>query len=176
MFMSAGELSRKEIEANPETALEALVEPFANSELQAPSFSVVEPAPMEPRAAASHADCDPDAWQVISVLSRLDAETLSMLMTDIHECLATGARRIALDLTKNEFFSLNAIQLCVGLARDLDADEGRLALVGCGERTKKHFDVYGSLKQITVVRTLAELVAGNASSLVIRPRFSRSQP
>jgi len=124
------------------------------------------PAPVEGSAA--------DAWQVISVRTRLDAETHADLMTQIHEALAEGCSRIALDLSQNQFFSLNAIQLCMGLARDLANDGGSLALIGCSERTKKHFDVYGSLKQIKVVRTIAELVSGRNSSVVIRPRSSQA--
>lgn len=114
-----------------------------------------------------------DAWQVIQVRPRLDSETHADLMTLIHEALAEGCRRIALDLTQNQFFSLNAIQLCMGLARDLANDEGTLALIGCNERTKKHFDIYGSLKQIRVVRTLAELISDRSAVAVMRPRSSQ---
>lgn len=124
--------------------------------------------------AALAAPLDIDAWQVIPVRVRLDAETQPDFMTQIHSALADGCRRIALDLTQNQFFSLNAIQLCVSLARDLTSDGGALALVGCAERTKKHFDVYGSLRQIMVVRTLGELLTeGSPTSLVIRPRSSQ---
>ncbi len=118
---------------------------------------------------------DIDAWQVIPVRVRLDAETHSELMMQIHEALAEGCNRIALDLTQTQFFSLAAIQLCMGLAKDLAGNDGALALVACNERTKKHFDVYGSLKQITVARSLAELVStGRTSSVVIRPRSSQA--
>jgi anti-sigma B factor antagonist len=114
-----------------------------------------------------------DAWQVIPVRTRLDAESHPELMGQIHEALAEGCGHIALDLTNNQFFSLAAIQLCVGLARDLAGENGSLALVGCNERTKKHFDVYGSLKQITIARTLAELLTARHASVVIRARSSR---
>jgi anti-anti-sigma regulatory factor len=117
---------------------------------------------------------DSDAWQVISILPRLDAESHADLMSEIHKVLAGGARYVALDLTQNRFFSLNAIQFCVSLARDLAFDDGRLALIGGGERTKRHFEVYGSLKEITVVRTINELVQGRTNSVVMRPRSSSS--
>ncbi len=114
-----------------------------------------------------------EAWQVIPVRPRLDSETHADLMTLIHEALAEGCRRIALDLTQNQFFSLNAIQLCMGLARDLANDEGSLALIGCNERTRKHFDVYGNLRQIKVVRTLAELISERSAVVVMRPNSSQ---
>ena len=111
-------------------------------------------------SASTTASASPvDAWQVIPVRPRLDAESHPELMEQIHEALAEGCNNIALDLTQNLFFSLAAIQLCMGLARDLSNENGALALVGCNERTKKHFDVYGSLKQIKVVRNLSELVS-----------------
>lgn len=123
-------------------------------------------------AAAIPAPIESETWQVISILPRLDAENHGALMSEIHAILADGSRRIALDLTQNRFFSLAAIQMCVSLARDLADDGGSLALVGCPERTKKHFDVYGSLKQIIVVRALGELVNERASQVIVRPRSS----
>ena len=122
------------------------------------SLKAVERAPLES-----------DAWQVITLLPRLDSSNHSDLMTEIHSALAEGARRVALDLTQNRFFSLNAIQLCVSLARDLAEDDGAFAIIGCGERTKNHFEIYGSLKQITMVRTISELVQGRTHAVVIRP-------
>ena len=113
---------------------------------------------------------DPNAWQVITCLPRLDSFNHSDLMQEIHSVLAEGSRYVALDLSQNRFFSLNAIQLCVSLARDLADGDGSFALVGCPERTKRHFEVYASLKQITVVRSVAELVKDRTSSVVIRPR------
>lgn len=117
--------------------------------------------------AARSTSTDETNWQVITCLPRLDSFNHSDLMQEIHAVLASGARLIALDLTQNRFFSLNAIQLCVSLARDLDADDGRLALIGCGERTKRHFEIYGSLRHITLARTLGELATGNG--IVTRP-------
>lgn len=113
---------------------------------------------------------DPNAWQVITCLPRLDSFNHSDLMQEIHSVLAQGSRFVALDLSQNRFFSLNAIQLCVSLARDLAEDDGSFALVACPERTKRHFEVYASLKQITVVRSVSELVKDRSSSVVIRPR------
>ena len=118
---------------------------------------------------------NPEAWQVVTVLPRLDSFNHSDLMTEIHSILAEGTRRVALDLTQNKFFSLNAIQLCVSLARDLANDDGSFALIGCPERTKRHFDVYGSLKQIVVVRSVAELVQGRTATVVIRPKVSSQE-
>lgn len=109
-----------------------------------------------------------DAWQIISILPRLDSSNHSDLMSEVHSVLAEGARRVALDLTQNEFFSLNAIQLCVSLARDLAEDDGHFAIIGCGERTKKHFEIYGSLKQITMVRFVSELVQDRTQAVNIR--------
>ncbi len=110
-----------------------------------------------------------DAWQIVTLLPRLGSSNHSDLMTEIHLVLAEGSRRLALDLTQNQFFSLNAIQLCVSLARDLAEDDGGFAIIGCGERTKKHFEIYGSLKQITMVRTVSELVQGRTHAVVMRP-------
>lgn len=99
-----------------------------------------------------------ETWQVITLKPRIDAFNHADLVSEIHEALAEGSKKIALDLTQNRFFSLNAIQFCMSVARDLYSDGGSLALIGCMERTKRHFDIYGSLKQIRIVRSVDELV------------------
>ncbi len=111
-----------------------------------------------------------DAWQVITLSSRLDAFNHTELVQAIHEALAEGAKRIALDLTPNKFFSLNAIQFCTSIARDLAYDGGYLALIGCAERTRRHFDIYGSTKQVRFVRSMDELAMDSGASINIRPR------
>lgn len=105
-------------------------------------------------------------WQVITLKPRVDACNHADLVSEIHEALAEGSKRIALDLTQNRFFSLNAIQFCMSIARDLYADGGGLALIGCAERTRRHFDIYGSLKMIRSVRFIDELVTEGAGSSV----------
>lgn len=110
-------------------------------------------------------------WQVITLKPRVDALNHADLVAEIHEALAEGAKKIALDLTQNRFFSLNAIQFCMSVARDLYSDGGGLALIGCAERTRRHFDIYGSMKMIRNVRFVDELVTdGSGSSVNLRPK------
>ena len=105
-------------------------------------------------------------WQVITLKPRVDAFNHADLVAEIHEALAEGSKQIALDLSQNRFFSLNAIQFCMSIARDLYSDGGGLALIGCAERTRRHFDIYGSLKLIRNVRVVDELVTDGAGSSV----------
>jgi anti-anti-sigma factor len=170
--MTSSEAAKDLLETIGESASEAI---DAGVPSVAAAAAVVAPVTKAVSAIDVGADvgADADAWQVIQVCTRLDAETHPELMAQIHETLAEGHSRVALDLSGTQFFSLAAIQLCMGLARDLAGENGALALVGCSERTKKHFDVYGSLKQITLARTLAELVSDRGAAVVIRPRFSR---
>jgi anti-anti-sigma regulatory factor len=124
-----------------------------------------------PRAASFRNSGSESAWQVITLKPRVDALNHADLVSEIHEALAEGSKKIALDLTQNRFFSLNAIQFCMSVARDLYGDGGSLALIGCAERTKRHFDIYGSLKQIRIVRSMDELVTdGSGSSVNVRLR------
>lgn len=168
--MTSSEAAKDLLETIGETAIEAI---DAGVPSVAAAAAVAAPVAEVASGADASTDVGADAWQVIQVCTRLDAETHPELMMQIHETLAEGYSRIALDLSRTQFFSLAAIQLCMGLARDLAGDDGALALVGCSERTKKHFDVYGSLRQITLVRTLAELVSERDAAVVIRPRSSR---
>ncbi len=150
-------------------------DPIDDAEAPRAIMAAAAGVPLKIDVVAAAQGFDPEAWQVVTVLPRLDSFNHSELMTEIHSILADGTRRVALDLTQNKFFSLNAIQLCVSLARDLANDDGSFALIGCPERTKRHFEVYGSLKQIIVVRSVTELVQGRTTTVVMRPRVSSQE-
>ncbi len=91
---------------------------------------------------------------------------LSEFSTELGELVAAGHLNLALDLKNNRFVSLQAIHYIVGLAENLAGRGGRFALIACAEKTKRHFEIYGSLKHIAIVRSEADL--GGASSRVTR--------
>lgn len=111
-----------------------------------------------------------DAWQVITLKPAIDSVNHADLVQEIHQALAEGAKRIALDLSQNRFFSLNAIQFCTSIARELSFAGGAFALVGCAERTRRHFDIYGSMKQIRSVRFVQDLVMETGVQVNVRSR------
>lgn len=157
-------------------------EPLLDTSIDADRVLIDDDAPTPKRVAEAisaaplkEALAGAKVWQIITCLPRLDSFNHSDLMQEIHSVLAEGERFVALDLTQNRFFSLNAIQLCVSLARDLAADDGCFALIGCSERTKRHFEVYGSLKQITNVRTVAALVSGPVTTVNVRAKASSQE-
>ncbi len=96
-------------------------------------------------------------WQIIHVKARIDAFSQDDLIKEVHNLRAQGHRKIALDLKNNRFLSFNAIRFCSDFSRDLTADSGALVLIGCAEKTKRHFEIYGSLDHIRIIRTELEL-------------------
>jgi anti-anti-sigma factor len=96
-------------------------------------------------------------WQIIHVKSRIDALSQDELVRDIKNAISNGSRKIALDLKNNRFMSFNTIRFCVDVARELNAKGGEIVLIGCAEKTKRHFEIYGTLKHIRLVRTLLEI-------------------
>lgn len=98
-------------------------------------------------------------WQVILVRSRVDAINLDAFIDDIEKARRSGAKFLALDLKANRFLSFQAIQHCVKVADEMVNENGGLALICCAEKTKRHFEIYGSLNHIHVVRSSDALAA-----------------
>lgn len=99
----------------------------------------------------------PNAWSKIVLKPRVDSFNQGELISEINEALASGATRLALDLSGNRFVSVAVIKICAVTAQKLADQGGIFALLGCPERTKRHFEVYGTLDDIRMVRTEAEL-------------------
>lgn len=99
----------------------------------------------------------PNAWSKIVLKPRVDSFNQGELLIEIKEAVEAGATRVALDLRQNRFVSVAVIRACVETAQKLADKGGEFALVGCPERTKRHFEVYGTLDDIRVVRTEDEL-------------------
>ncbi len=78
-------------------------------------------------------------------------------MQDVREARSSGIKNIALNLKTTRFLNLSAIKFCVELAQELAEEGGRFAFVACSERTKRHFEIYGSLDEVRLVRDVDEL-------------------
>ena len=96
-------------------------------------------------------------WRFINLKNRMDSSQQVELLGELASARKEGSTRIALDFRNNRFISLQAIQSIVTAAEELAGEGGEIALVGCIERVKRHFEIYGSLKHIRVVRTEADL-------------------
>jgi anti-anti-sigma regulatory factor len=96
---------------------------------------------------------------VIVVKSRIDSFSQRALVEEIRTLRELGHKKIALDLKANRFLSLPMIKHCVDVADKVASEGGAFALISCPEKTKRHFEIYGSLDHIGVVRSAAELAA-----------------
>lgn len=96
-------------------------------------------------------------WQIVAVKSRVDAFNQEALKEEIENLRKNGYRKIALDLKANRFLSFPVIKHCVEISREVASSGGSFALIGCAERTKRHFEIYGTLDHIDIVRAAGEL-------------------
>ncbi|MES2965751.1 MAG: STAS domain-containing protein [Bdellovibrionota bacterium] len=111
----------------------------------------------------------PDSWSKILLKPRVDSFNQGELLGELKEIVDSGAIRVALDLRQNRFVSVAVIKACVETARKLADAGGELALVGCPERTKRHFEVFGTLDEIRIARTEEQLESGAR-----RPRSTKA--
>lgn len=114
-----------------------------------PSGEMLIPAPLT----------DGDTWTKISLKPRVDSFNEDELLAEIKSLVDAGVGRIALDLTQNRFLSVRAIKACVDAAEKIVEMDGVFAIIACIERTKRHFEVYGSTDHVRFVRTERDLQA-----------------
>jgi anti-anti-sigma regulatory factor len=112
-------------------------------------FNFIEPAPSSANTRSG--------WQIIFVKARIDAFSQNDLVKEVRDLCAQGHRKIALDLKNNRFLSFNAIRFCSDFSHELMSEGGALVLIGCAEKTKRHFEIYGSLDRIRIIRTELEI-------------------
>ena len=145
------------VEPTPKATLETSVEPVIDTQ-NAATIS----APLNTSAPAIAATLNASAtggWQVISVKPRVDSFNQDDLIAQMRALKEQGETKIALDLKNNRFLSLPVIKFCVEISKELAGQKGGFALVSCPEKTKRHFEIYGSLKHIRVVRSERDLDA-----------------
>lgn len=96
-------------------------------------------------------------WQLVTLRNRADAPALTEITNELGELVTAGNTHIALDLKNNRFICLQAIYYIVGLAENLANRGGKLVFVSCPEKTKRHFEIYASLKHVDIVRHESDL-------------------
>ena len=102
----------------------------------------------EPERVSPH---DP-AWDVIVTKTRVDSFNQEAMVETVSKLRGEGKKFIAFDLKNTRFLSLAAIQHIVTLAKEMRVEGGQVALVAPSEKTKRHFEIYGSLDGIQVFR------------------------
>jgi|GEM_PF-4046386 len=98
-----------------------------------------------------------NGWGVIVARTRLDAFSHEQMVSEIDALRREGCVRIAVNMRANRFLSLQTIRYLVTLGEELRAQKGRVSLVAPVEKIKRHFEIYGSLKTISIVRFVEEL-------------------
>ncbi|MCM2282705.1 MAG: STAS domain-containing protein [Bdellovibrionaceae bacterium] len=91
-----------------------------------------------------------EPWQIFVAKVRIDAFNHEALVRQLRAAQSEGKMRIGLDLRATRFISLHAIQFITQFAEQFTAQGGRLALIAPGDKTQRHFEIYGSLDKILV--------------------------
>ena len=91
-------------------------------------------------------------WFVINAKVRIDSFNQNSLREGLKRARSLGYSQIAVDVTSTRFISLAAIQSMVRFGKELKAAGGEFVLIGPTEKTKRHFEIYGSLDSIKMAR------------------------
>jgi len=105
------------------------------------------------------------SWQIVAVKPRVDSSNQTELISEVRGLIAQGHRFVAINLKDNRFLSLPVIKYCVDAAQKLWPIGGDFVLLSCPEKTKRHFEIYGTLEHIRILRSANELCSlANAAS------------
>ncbi len=107
-----------------------------------------------------------EAWHVLAAKARVDALNHEALERQLRAAQTAGKTRIGIDLHATRFLSQQAIRFITQFAEQLAESGGRLALIAPAEKTKRHFEIYGSLERILVFR------AGETFNIVSQEELS----
>lgn len=98
-----------------------------------------------------------EPWYVLVAKVRVDAFNHEALMRQLRAARTSDKKLIGIDLRATRFLSLQAIKFITEFAEKLAAAGGKLALIAPAEKTKRHFEIYGSLDKILVFRASENL-------------------
>lgn len=133
------------------TASEFSIADATNLEPELPAIAWMRSKPNTEAAASTNSK-----WTILTAKARVDSFNQSELIRELGE-LEKSQKYIAIDLRQNRFLSIPAIRFCVNMAVQLQNEGGQLALIGCTEKTKRHFEIYGSLAHLQLYRSETHL-------------------
>lgn len=107
-----------------------------------------------------------ESWHIFVAKARIDAFNQSGLSAHLSQAMGEGKKHIGIDLRATRFISQQAILFLSQFAEQLAAAGGRLALIAPLEKTKRHFEIYGSLRWIDVYRAEDAIPVASTADLV----------
>jgi anti-anti-sigma factor len=99
---------------------------------------------------------------VAAVSGKLDMVTAAEFQKALGEVIASGAKRVVLDLGELSYVSSAGIGAVMTLARELRTRGGELRLSNLRDNVAKIFDVCGIAKVVPVHGSVAEALAAGA--------------
>jgi anti-sigma B factor antagonist len=97
-------------------------------------------------------------WTVLEVGGEVDLSTAASLRTRIDEIVASGARRLVVDLTAVGFIDSSGLSALVSAMKAMRVAEGELMLVCGAESIFKVFTVTGLDRMFAIRRSVAEAI------------------
>ncbi len=105
------------------------------------------------------------SWQRFVARPRMDLSNLDEIQLWAKDMKARGETWLVIDLKGTRFMSLPVIGFIENLSADLKSAGGALALVSMPDKTRRIFEIYGSLKNIFLVEKIENLKSIQATML-----------
>lgn len=96
-------------------------------------------------------------WQKLVAKSRIDLSNLAELQEWSQEMLSRGEKWLVIDLKGTRFMGLPVIRYFEDLSEELRRAGGALAFEAMPDKTRRIFEIYGSLQNIVVVARAEQL-------------------
>ena len=98
-------------------------------------------------------------WLIFSLDGRVDAFNFAEVDQCLRGLLAQAPERLAVHLENADFLSIPFIKLLAALADELHKKGLRLPLIAPTEKLKRQIDIFASLDEMIVYRSLEQLLS-----------------
>lgn len=96
-------------------------------------------------------------WKLIQMDGRVDAFNHEGFKERVQDVANQAGTNLVVDLQPVKFLSLPTIKFLCSLAQELNRQGRALALLSPSEKQKRQFDIFASLDDIRIAKTLSDL-------------------
>lgn len=106
--------------------------------------------------------------RILALRGRLDTDTASDLELIAQDLTAAGARDFLIDLAEVGYVSSAGLRVLLALAKQLEANKGRLRLCGLNPAVSQVFEVAGFTRLFAITKDRAAALAASAKAAPAR--------
>lgn len=100
-----------------------------------------------------------NGWTCLKLKGRVDAFNDRQILMVVDQYVASGAIRIAMDLSATEFLSLQSLKAFAALVKDLQKMGGDLVIINPNHNVRRQIEIFLGLRVFSILASHEDLVS-----------------